>query len=177
MVGSGMGLSVSFHPCASRNLTTSSFMVMGMSALVRTRSGRIDVDLFKAINDTHGHPVGDEVLRQIAARMAGRLRRHDVLGRYGGEEFCVVAPDTDIEGALLLAESLRELIASTPLVTESGEISVSISIGVSCFPSDGGRELKAVLTEADDALYAAKQSGRNRVAHLGALPAGELAPA
>lgn len=115
----------------------------------------IDVDLFKGINDAHGHLVGDEVLRQIAARMVGRLRRHDVLGRYGGEEFCVVAPDTDIEGALLLAESLRELIASTPVVTESGEISVSISIGVSCFLSDGGRELKAVLTEADNALYVA----------------------
>jgi diguanylate cyclase (GGDEF)-like protein len=137
----------------------------------------IDVDLFKAINDTHGHPVGDEVLRQIAARMAGRLRRHDVLGRYGGEEFCVVAPDTDIQGALLLAESLRELVASTPLVTENGEICASISIGVSCFPSDGGRELKTMLNEADEALYVAKQSGRNRVAHLGALPAGELATA
>jgi diguanylate cyclase (GGDEF)-like protein len=137
----------------------------------------IDVDLFKGINDAHGHLVGDEVLRQIAARMVGRLRRHDVLGRYGGEEFCVVAPDTDIEGALLLAESLRELIASTPVVTESGEISVSISIGVSCFLSDGGRELKAVLTEADNALYVAKQSGRNRVAHLSAQPAGELAAA
>lgn len=137
----------------------------------------IDVDLFKGINDAHGHLVGDEVLRQIAARMVGRLRRHDVLGRYGGEEFCVVAPDTDIEGALLLAESLRELIDSTPVVTESGEISVSISIGVSCFLSDGGRELKAVLTEADNALYVAKQSGRNRVAHLSAQPAGELAAA
>lgn len=134
----------------------------------------IDVDHFKRINDAHGHPVGDEVLRKVADRLAGRLRRHDILGRYGGEEFCVVAPDTNAEGAQILAESLRELIASTPLATERGEISISISIGVSCCLSNGGRELKEILAEADNALYAAKQAGRNRVFHFDVQPVCEL---
>lgn len=123
----------------------------------------IDVDFFKRINDVHGHQVGDEVLREIANRLSGRLRRHDVLGRYGGEEFCVVAPDINAEGALILAESLREIIAATPMLTERGEISVSVSIGVSCCFSDAMQDMKAILTEADEALYAAKESGRNRV--------------
>jgi diguanylate cyclase (GGDEF)-like protein len=123
----------------------------------------IDVDNFKLINDTHGHPAGDDVLRKVAGRLAGRLRGHDLLGRYGGEEFCVVAPDTDTEGALTLAESLRETIASAPFATEQGELSVTVSIGISHSPPDIRRELKEVLTEADAALYKAKHTGRNRV--------------
>jgi diguanylate cyclase (GGDEF)-like protein len=123
----------------------------------------IDVDNFKLINDTHGHPAGDEVLRKVAGRLAGRLRGHDLLGRYGGEEFCVVAPDTDTGGALTLAESLRATIASAPFSTEQGELSVTVSIGISHSPPDIRRELKEVLTEADAALYTAKHTGRNRV--------------
>lgn len=127
----------------------------------------IDVDNFKLINDTHGHPAGDEVLRKVAGRLVGRLRGHDLLGRYGGEEFCVIAPDTDTGGALTLAESLRETIASSSFATECGELSVSISIGISHCPSDVTRELKDVLAEADAALYAAKQAGRNKVVCCG----------
>ena len=127
----------------------------------------IDVDNFKLINDTHGHPTGDEVLRKVAGRLAGRLRGHDLLGRYGGEEFCVVAPDTDTGGALTLAESLRETIASAPFATEQGELSVSVSIGISHSPPNIKRELKEVLTEADAALYTAKHTGRNRVVCFG----------
>jgi len=123
----------------------------------------IDVDHFKVINDTHGHQTGDEVLSRVPALLAGRLRGHDFLGRYGGEEFCVIAPDTDTAGALALAEALRETVAATVLDTESGKISVSVSIGISCCPASGTRELKVVLAEADAALYDAKQSGRNRV--------------
>jgi diguanylate cyclase (GGDEF)-like protein len=137
----------------------------------------IDVDHFKRINDTHGHPVGDEVLRKVAGRLAGRLRGHDFLGRYGGEEFCVIAPDTDHGGALTLAESLRETIAATTFNTECGELSVSISIGISLCPPNIMRGLKEVLAEADAALYAAKQAGRNRVAGFGIQPEGELAAA
>lgn len=126
----------------------------------------IDVDHFKRINDKHGHPVGDAVLRQIAALLMNRLRRHDIMGRYGGEEFCVVAPDADAENAHRLAEALRELVASTPLSTEQGELSVSISIGFTCCQANGEKPLDAVLAEADAALYAAKQAGRNRVARF-----------
>ncbi len=127
----------------------------------------IDVDNFKLINDTHGHPAGDEVLRQVAGRLAGRLRGHDLLGHYGDEEFCVVAPDTDTGGALTLAESLRETIASAPFATEQGELSVTVSIGISHSPPNSRRQLKEVLIEADAALYSAKHTGRNRVVCFG----------
>lgn len=122
----------------------------------------IDVDHFKAINDTYGHPVGDGVLRNIAGVLAERLRAHDFLGRYGGEEFCVIAHDTDADGALTLAEHLRVAIASAPVCTEHGELPVSISIGISLCPSNHCVELKDILAEADAALYSAKQSGRNK---------------
>ena len=128
----------------------------------------IDVDHFKQINDTHGHPAGDEVLRQVARLLSERLRGGDLLGRYGGEEFCVVAPDTDTEGALTLAESLRKTIATSPFSTECGTLSVSVSIGISHCPSEAMRELKEVLAESDAALYTAKQTGRNRVVSFGA---------
>ncbi|MFZ3019624.1 MAG: GGDEF domain-containing protein [Gallionella sp.] len=123
----------------------------------------IDVDHFKRINDTYGHPVGDTVLRQVTRLLAGRLRGGDVLGRYGGEEFCVLAPDTDAEGARTLAESLREIIAFKTLSSENGPVQVTVSIGVACCPDDKARELKDLLAEADAALYAAKEAGRNRV--------------
>lgn len=127
----------------------------------------IDVDHFKRINDTHGHPTGDEVLRKVTCLMAGRLRGHDVVGRYGGEEFCVVAPDTDAEGALALAESLRQIVVATPIATEHGALAVSVSIGVAYCPANAVRELKDMLAEADAALYVAKGAGRNRVACSG----------
>ncbi|GAO36296.1 diguanylate cyclase [Sulfuricella sp. T08] len=127
----------------------------------------IDVDHFKLINDTHGHLIGDEVLRKVATRLARRLRGHDLLGRYGGEEFCVISPDTDTKGALTLAESLRETIASTPFATENGGLSITISIGISHCPSNVIRELIEVLAESDSALYTAKQTGRNKVVGFG----------
>lgn len=123
----------------------------------------IDVDHFKRINDNHGHPAGDEVLRQISRLLERRLRGGDLLGRYGGEEFCVVAPDTDAEGAVKLAESLRETVADGVLSTESGKLTVTVSIGVAFSVADGGRQLKDLLAEADVALYSAKKGGRNQV--------------
>lgn len=123
----------------------------------------IDVDHFKRINDTHGHPAGDEVLCQVARLLAGRLRGCDMLGRYGGEEFCAVAMDTDAAGAMILANSLREIVASHTVATEWGNLSVTVSIGVSFCPPNTARELKDILAEADTALYNAKNGGRNQV--------------
>lgn len=122
----------------------------------------IDVDHFKVINDTYGHPTGDKVLHKIASLLAARIRGHDFLGRFGGEEFCVIAPDTDTSGAMTLAEHLRVAIAAAPIATASGELPVSISIGISICPSNSSMELKDILAQADAALYRAKQSGRNK---------------
>lgn len=144
--------------------------LMEQAELVRAQRGgqpvsllMIDVDHFKRINDTYGHPAGDEVLRQASALMGQRLRAGDVLGRYGGEEFCVIAPDTDSVGALTLAEALREIVATTPLQIEAGEISITVSIGIACCAAKERQELKSLLAESDAALYRAKQAGRNRV--------------
>jgi diguanylate cyclase (GGDEF)-like protein len=123
----------------------------------------IDVDHFKRINDSHGHPAGDEVLRAVAALLAGRLRRPDILGRYGGEEFCVLAPETDRDGALKLAESLRATVAAAALAADATVLQVTISIGFALCPPGAQRQLPELLAEADCALYAAKQAGRNRV--------------
>lgn len=123
----------------------------------------IDADHFKLVNDTRGHQTGDDVLCKLASLLAGRLRGHDLLGRYGGEEFLVIAPDTNAEDALALAESLRKIVASTPLATSSGEISLSVSIGISICPATALRALGDMLAEADAALYEAKQTGRNKV--------------
>jgi len=127
----------------------------------------IDVDHFKLINDIHGHPTGDEVLSKVADLLSERLRGYDLLGRYGGEEFCAVAPDTDMAGALKLAESLRESIASTSFDTKKGKLPVTVSIGISICPVNAARELKELLAEADVALYTAKQTGRNKVVCFG----------
>ena len=127
----------------------------------------IDVNHFKLINDIHGHPTGDEVLSKVADLLSERLRGYDLLGRYGGEEFCAVAPDTDMAGALKLAESLRESIASTSFDTKKGKLPVTVSIGISICPVNAARELKELLAEADVALYTAKQTGRNKVVCFG----------
>lgn len=130
----------------------------------------IDVDHFKNINDTDGHPVGDMVLCEIARLLSARLRGYDFLGRYGGEEFCVIAPETDAKGALTLAEDLRAAIDSAPISIEGVKFPVSISIGISLCPSKDKVKLEELLTEADAALYSAKQSGRNRSVCFEAVP-------
>jgi diguanylate cyclase (GGDEF)-like protein len=131
----------------------------------------IDIDRFKRINDTHGHPVGDEVIAAVAARLAGVLRESDVIGRYGGEEFCLLLPDLgageggepDVDAiGDEFGERLRAVVAAAPVETSAGPVRVTISVGVATSnPSD--RHLGALLQRADKALYRAKQEGRNRV--------------
>lgn len=127
----------------------------------------IDADHFKLINDTRGHQTGDDVLCKLASLLAGRLRGQDLLGRFGGEEFLVIAPDTGTEGALALAESLRKIVASAPFAAADGEMFLSVSIGISICPGTANRALKDMLAEADAALYDAKQTGRNKVVCFG----------
>lgn len=122
----------------------------------------IDADLFKAVNDVHGHDVGDLVLRMIVDTCHDSLRKNDVLARYGGEEFVVLLPETPIAGALAVMERVRERIEATSLELEDGKrVSITVSIGLAGLVDDEGFE--ALLKRADEALYTAKRNGRNRV--------------
>jgi two-component system cell cycle response regulator len=124
----------------------------------------LDIDFFKAVNDTHGHDAGDDVLREFALRLKKSIRGIDLACRFGGEEFVVVMPDTDMAVASLVAERLRRRIAAEPFSIAKGErkVEVTISIGLAAL---GGPEdaAAAVLKRADQALYRAKRDGRNRV--------------
>lgn len=122
----------------------------------------LDLDHFKQVNDRHGHAAGDAVLQHFSRLCSGHLRRTDLFGRLGGEEFAVLLPGTELAGAQEWAERLREAIAATPANTESGAIAFTVSIGVTAItPGDAGSE--AILSRADAALYRAKSNGRNRV--------------
>jgi len=126
----------------------------------------IDADRFKLVNDELGHPAGDRVLRFIADTIAGSLRLSDFAGRFGGEEFVVCLPSTDLAGAAKVAERIRQVCASTPVPLERGSRVVTVSIGVSCVKASGHLMTETevdVLKRADDALYRAKSGGRNRV--------------
>jgi diguanylate cyclase (GGDEF)-like protein len=124
----------------------------------------LDLDRFKLINDTHGHLVGDEVLRKIAATMADVLREYDLAGRFGGEEFVVLLPQTRAPDALRIAERLRAHIARLPIAGPGGEpISVTVSLGVAALDAGSSRELHELVAAADAALYRSKASGRDQV--------------
>lgn len=127
-----------------------------------------DVDHFKSVNDTYGHPVGDVVLKGIARILMKEARATDVAARYGGEEFALVMPETDMEGARRTAERIREKVSQAVFQTDQGELKVTLSIGVASFPEDARK--KADLIElADGGLYHAKRHGRNQTVALGQL--------
>lgn len=126
-----------------------------------------DLDLFKDVNDHHGHQVGDEVLRAFAELAKSSIRQaSDWLARYGGEEFVVVLPETDVSGAARTAEKIRSLCATTPFVTAAGELTVTASFGVAALDGSSalaGAAAETLLRQADAALYRSKREGRNRV--------------
>ncbi|MBP5858039.1 GGDEF domain-containing protein [Marivibrio halodurans] len=125
-----------------------------------------DIDHFKRVNDTHGHAIGDQVIRHFAESCLGSIRGHDILGRYGGEEFVILLPNTTIEAAARIAERVRETFASTPLTIPTGEgtatIESTVSFGVAQRMA-GDESLHSLIERADGALYVAKETGRNRV--------------
>jgi two-component system, cell cycle response regulator len=123
-----------------------------------------DLDHFKTVNDTHGHLAGDAVLRETAQRIRAARRVYDLVGRYGGEELLVVAPGCDLQAAAGIAERLRRAVGDQPFDIAEGRIPVTISWGVAAYTPESGAGVETVVRRADEALYAAKRGGRDRVA-------------
>ena len=122
-----------------------------------------DLDFFKKINDGYGHLGGDEVLKGVASRVKGLIRGHDIFGRYGGEEFALILPDTDEAGAYTLAERIRKSLEAAPIDFGEQKIIATASIGL-CSVQPEFHSYEQWLQAADDALYHAKRNGRNQVA-------------
>jgi diguanylate cyclase (GGDEF)-like protein len=123
----------------------------------------LDIDLFKKVNDVYGQIIGDQVLQQTANRCRSVLRTLDIIGRYGGEEFVIFLPETGIVHAQNIANRIRLLVLDTPFMTDRGDISISISLGISNMEGDCDSRLEWVIDQADQALLKAKDLGRNRV--------------
>lgn len=131
----------------------------------------LDIDHFKLVNDTHGHAAGDEVLKHFVAIIQGNLRQADLLGRVGGEEFCIVLPQTAAEGGAMMAERIRVAVEAAPAVFGAIFIGTTVSVGGVHCPSGSFQEINRMLNLADGALYRAKHGGRNRIEWV-SLPPG-----
>jgi diguanylate cyclase (GGDEF)-like protein len=145
--------------------------LLGVCRLARRREGvvavaAIDIDHFKAINDTHGHPEGDRILRQLATIMMNTARDSDTVARLGGDEFVIILPDSDLLGTRAFAERLRERVRVATFGPLGASLSITISIGVSVGEGKAQLEPDRLLSDADQALYEAKAGGRNRVAAI-----------
>lgn len=150
-------------------LNRRSFMLEFERELARVRRGggvlsiaMFDLDHFKELNDAHGHPAGDEVLRGIAASLQATIRQPDILGRYGGEEFALLMPDTDAEMAMRVCERIRTAVQLGGVEWSGRRLSITISGGVAAFALHGTTS-ESLIAAADAALYSAKRAGRNRV--------------
>lgn len=148
--------------------TRRSFFFQAERALERARRSQdpmsvlmADLDHFKEINDRHGHQTGDEMIRQVAESARSVLRRSEIIGRYGGEEFAVVLPDTDSDNALIIAERIRAQVSE--ILVPGDEQPLTVSIGITTRMPDEIESVDTILDEADKALFVAKREGRNRV--------------
>src|SRR5262249_31945545 len=121
-----------------------------------------DIDHFKSVNDTYGHAVGDHVIRGLGEVLRGLKRETDIVGRFGGEEFCILCEETDAKGAQQLAERVRDELKKRVFGSEIAKRKVTASLGVAQFPDDAKSD-KQLFELADKALYLAKQTGRDRV--------------
>jgi diguanylate cyclase (GGDEF)-like protein len=122
----------------------------------------LDIDHFKHVNDTKGHPAGDEVLREVVERLRQSVRPYDIIGRYGGEEFLVLLPDTKFDDGVAVAERIRLAIRREPITIGGDIIRVSVSLGISTF-DEKDQSIDDLLKRADEGLYKAKNTGRDRV--------------
>jgi diguanylate cyclase (GGDEF)-like protein len=126
----------------------------------------LDIDHFKSVNDTYGHPIGDQVLQWVGRTLRDSCRVYDIPGRYGGEEFCVVLPQTRLGNTTIVAERMRTRLAESPLRFGENSLNVTASFGIAgvdCLPEDGIINPATLIDRADRALYAAKHRGRNRI--------------
>ena len=127
----------------------------------------LDIDHFKSVNDRFGHLVGDRALRHVAETIASTIRPYDKAGRWGGEEFMLVLPETNLDQAFSVAERVRERVASSPVILPSGEpLYLHVSLGVSETEAESLVPLDTLFNQADEALYVAKRGGRNQVVRL-----------
>jgi two-component system, cell cycle response regulator len=130
----------------------------------------IDLDGFKPVNDRWGHVFGDRLLRAVAAEISRSLRTPDVAARYGGDEFAVILPQTQPEGALRVCERIRKAVEQLALNAGEQPVSVTATLGVADYPSDGISTAEELIHAADEALYGAKRAGRNRYSAVRAVP-------
>jgi diguanylate cyclase (GGDEF)-like protein len=121
----------------------------------------VDIDLFKHVNDTHGHDVGDDVIKGLANVHARNKRNTDAVARFGGEEFVTICEETDAEGALVLAERIRAEFARTTFHAGSDTVSCTCSVGIATFP-EAGESWQELFKAADEALYVSKRNGRDQ---------------
>ena len=126
----------------------------------------LDIDDFKAVNDKHGHPTGDIVLIQIAKIMRDCIRRIDIVGRLGGEEFLVVMPHTTAQTALPVAERIRQAVQNCRFPIDHTQLAITVSVGVAHYPTKNVTDKNSLLKATDDALYQAKKAGKNRTVVL-----------
>lgn len=151
----GLGNYRSFQQILSREIERAARFGRSLGLLM------LDLDLFKSVNDVHGHQVGNAVLIEVAERLRAEVREVDVIARYGGEEFAVILPESDSDGAGHTAERICAAMRARPFVVGDLELSVTVSIGVSVFPRNG-QAAGALVRAADEALYAAKAAGRDQ---------------
>jgi two-component system chemotaxis response regulator CheY len=122
-----------------------------------------DIDFFKHVNDKYGHPAGDRILADTALAIQSACRDYDIVGRYGGEEFAVILPNTTAEKAAVIAERMRKKVAENIHSWEGNDIQISVSLGTASSEDTPEIELKSLVKKADDALLEAKKKGRDQV--------------
>ncbi len=136
----------------------------------------LDIDHFKQVNDSWGHEVGNRALVHIASLMVQTVRKLDIPCRYGGEEFAVILPDTDLPASLPVAERLREAIAAHPVPVAGQKLALTVSLGLSSYTTKEKKTAEELIEEADKHLYQAKERGRNRTCHPEIKPVDAVSP-